>query len=264
MSETNPDRVEAGYYVYCLVEAAEAPATEGVESLPGLGEPRVEALTENLWIVGSNVDDRQAYSEAAIHDGLEDLDWVSGRALAHEGVIERCTNQGSVLPLKLLTLFVDRETALERLGRRLVELRAVFERIRGRAEWGVQIHVAPEEAASKPENVDPPSSGRAFLQRKLTRREAKRDRREALAEEGARLLENLADLADETLDRGAGTPGGTLVLDLVLLVPRSRIEELQRRLADARERLGELGGRFVSTGPWAPYHFVEPTGEGPA
>ena len=43
--------------------------------------------------------------EASIERGLSDLAWVSERALPHEAIIEFVGRSGTVLPMKLFTLF---------------------------------------------------------------------------------------------------------------------------------------------------------------
>jgi len=76
-------------YVYCLVLNTRRP-TIGKRlkavGVPGSSGARAVAAGDNLWLIVANVpaDD---YGEAALARGLQNLDWVGRRAVAHEAVV---------------------------------------------------------------------------------------------------------------------------------------------------------------------------------
>ena len=58
------------------------------------------------------------YGEAALARGLQNLDWVGRRAMAHEAVVEHFLPAPAVLPMQLFTLFTSDERALEHVAQR--------------------------------------------------------------------------------------------------------------------------------------------------
>jgi hypothetical protein len=168
-------------YLYCLLRhaAPDPPAADGVPAgLPDASAPRLLAVQDRLWLVACRVP-LAVYGEAALARHLEDLEWVSARALAHEAVVEHFIDAGALVPMKLFTLFASDERALAHVrgDRRLLE--PILDRVAGREEWGVRVTYEPGRAARAAPAPDPaaapaPASGRDFLLRKQRERAASR------------------------------------------------------------------------------------------
>ncbi|TMB13759.1 MAG: hypothetical protein E6J65_24825, partial [Deltaproteobacteria bacterium] len=110
-----PDLDEDGMtnatYLYCLVRSARAPSLRGAPAgLPGAAPTRTIDAGGGLWLVAADAPlDR--YGEKPIERGLQDLAWVSSVAVPHEAVVEHLAKIGTVVPMKLLTLFRSDERA---------------------------------------------------------------------------------------------------------------------------------------------------------
>ena len=76
----------------------------GLRGLPGAEPPRLLDAGEQLWLVVATAPVAQ-YGAAPIERRLQDLDWVSRCAMAHEAVVEDAARSGPVVPMKLFTLF---------------------------------------------------------------------------------------------------------------------------------------------------------------
>ena len=66
-------------YLYCLVRSAKRPVVRNAPpGIPGAGPVRLLDAGRHLWVVAADVSDAD-YGEAAIAEGLGNLDWVSRR-----------------------------------------------------------------------------------------------------------------------------------------------------------------------------------------
>lgn len=249
-------------YVYCLLRAARPPRLGTAPAgLPGLGPPRALPVDDGLWLVAADAPlDR--YGGPAIERSLRDLAWVSRCATGHEAVVERAARQGTVVPLKLFTLFHgdDRAVAHVRRGRRRLD--RVLARVAGRQEWGLRLLLDETRARRR---AAPPTGRRAgagagtrFLLRKdaehgAVRRLAAAGRREAL-----RVFQALGRGADSAHRRATtgDPPGSRLLLDAAFLVRREAGPRFRATVRDVRRRLAGRGYTVFLTGPWPPYNFV--------
>jgi hypothetical protein len=203
------------------------------------------------------------YSAAVINRHLKDLEWVSGRALAHEAVVEFCARSHDVIPMKLFTIFHDEQRALSHVGS-LRALAAVFRRIAGCSEWSVRVSCAtgsvqrPEAGARSraPRAHFARPSGTAFLQRKKAERD---DLRQAAANARNAVEEvfvRLDAIARGSVRKHADVPGSRLALDAAFLVARTRQQAFEQRVGRLAAALGQAGCEIVLSGPWPAYHFV--------
>lgn len=259
-------------YLYCLVRDEEAPLRADLDGapagVPGATPPRLLAVADGIWLVTADAP-LPDYGEEEIGRRLEDLSWVSDRALAHEAVVEHFaglsgegrtgTGDGgrAVVPMKLFTLFASDQRAVDHVAGELPRLRDVLDRVSGREEWGVRVRVdraKAAEAATEPSG-EAMGSGRDFLARKKRLRDAaRRTPAEARrAAEGA--YTELAARAAAALERPVEA-AGSVVLDAAFLVPREAREPFEEVVERAARELAEASCELTLTGPWPPYHFV--------
>ncbi len=210
-----------------------------------------------LWIVVGSAPLPQ-YGEASIARGLQDLDWVSKCAIAHESVVERFIRAQAVVPMKLFTIFESDERALAYVRQHRRKLDRIIRRVAGRCEWGVRIRLASSPA----------------LERRARRRRAAPATWRRRSKHGTPLVDQTtrgqsrANAAFATLGSKAvearrhsplaeGQARSRLMLDAAFLVATDRVEPFQaaaRRLT--RDLKGE-GFGLELTGPWPPYNFIE-------
>ncbi len=247
----------SGTYVYCIVKSARKPSLAKVPpGLPGGGAPRGLQGSPGTWLIVADIPLTE-YSGDTIDRHLQDLEWVSGRAMAHEAVVEFCAHTNDVIPMKLFTIFRDDRRALARVGE-AGALATAFRRIAGCAEWSVRVSCSPSLAAEVPRGREPRAaeSGAAFLKRKKSQRD---DRRQAAADARRTVdyvFARLNRMAKDSVRKDTDAPGSRLVLDAAFLVPRSKQPAFERECARLASSAGGAGCELVLSGPWPAYHFV--------
>jgi hypothetical protein len=247
-------------YLYCLLRhaAPDPPAAHGVPAgLPDASAPRLLAVQDGLSLVACRVP-LAVYGEAALARHLEDLEWVSARALAHEAVVEHFIDAGALVPMKLFTLFASDERALAHVRGDRRQLEPILDRVAGREEWGVRVSYEPGRAARAAPAPDPaaaPASGRDFLLRKQRERDASR-----LTPASGREAADAAhhDLAARAADcrRRDSELGPRVLLDCAYLVNRVDRQGFEAAVEAAAQRLRDAQCELTLTGPWPPYNFA--------
>jgi hypothetical protein len=176
-------------------------------------------------------------------------------------VVDAVASHATVLPLRLATVYRDRERVREVLRERDAEFRAALERLDGRAEWGVKVYAEPEADAPATAADEEPAAagGRAYLQRRLRERHRREDGLRRAGELARRIDEALRTLADDARHHRAQDPKlsgarGQMVLNAAYLVPRAREHAFTARVRELAAR--ETAARVELTGPWAPYSFT--------
>jgi hypothetical protein len=126
-------------YVYALVKSARSPSVRDIPAtMPGARSVRALEAGGGVWAIVSSVPARD-YDEAALAKGLQNLDWVGRRAMAHEAVVEHFLTVAPVLPMQLFTLFTTDERALAHVARDRARINRIFTRIAGQLEWGLRL-----------------------------------------------------------------------------------------------------------------------------
>ena len=273
-----------GAYAYCVMAGDARPALEGVAGVDPARPPRVLRRSDLAAVAGDVA--LSDFGAAPLKRNLEDVRWLERIARAHEAVLDRALQAGTVVPLRLCTVFADEAAVLAMLDRERAALQAALARLEGRAEWGVKLIADPsavraaaggppaeparsagasgERAAEAPDRAGapgPPGSGHAYLARKrrdrLAREEARRVAHEAARTVHAGLgAQAAAATVLRPPPRELSGEAGELVLNGAYLVDRERGGQF-RALA---ERIGEgqrrRGLRLEVTGPWPPYSFA--------
>jgi hypothetical protein len=257
-------------YVYCLVHRprrgqgtrSRLSTATAPRGLAGAGRVRALEAGADLWLVVADAPLAE-YGTAPIERRLSDLDWVGRCAVAHETVVEHFTGQGTVVPMKLFTLFANDERAVARIKVMRSALDRAVERLAHREEWAVRVSLDEKRAARRAERAARArarglSAGTRFLVRKQSTRAA----RGRLVAEGRTevdaAFDALARVADDARRRTPDQDGvrTRLVLDAAFLVPEKRRARFRTTVSRAAARLGERGYDVTLTGPWPPYNFV--------
>jgi hypothetical protein len=283
------DTSASATYVYCVVKAAlrerrtgsaaaGAPKLGRVPNgLSGAGRPRVLDAGDGYYLLVASAP-LALYDAAAIDPKLRDLEWVSQRAAEHEAVVEHAANLGTVVPMKLFTLFTNDDRAVGHVRKMKRSLDRVADRIEGCEEWGLRILFdqaraarAAAEARSKkhaapsgrgklegPSRSNESMSGTSFLLRKKTIDE---ERRRAGARGGAaveELYERVAKSVRIAQRREAPNRelAGQVVLDAVFLVPHESVKKLKSIVRASAKSLVDEGFDLVLSGPWPAYSFI--------
>jgi hypothetical protein len=243
-------------YLYCLVRTPGTLVAEGAPpGLPGLSSPRTLAVGDGLWLVAADAP-LPEYGAESIQANLQDLDWVSNRAMAHEAVVEHFGKSGTVVPMKLFTLFAGDGRALEHVRSERGRLDRVLDRIAGCQEWGVLVRF--DEARAKEAMAGEArgeKTGTAFLQRKKLEQEASRTLLGRLRGEMDEVFSDLEGQAAEARRREPVSPS-PLLLDGAFLVRSSELAGFEKTVDRWAKRLSEQACEVTLTGPWPPYNFI--------
>jgi len=252
-------------YVYCLVRSAKRPVLRGARAgVPAARPPRALDAGGDLWVIAADVPETE-YGEAVIAHGLQNIEWVSRRALGHERMVERFLGRTGLLPMQLFTLFTSDERALAHVARERRRIDRLLDRLDGQVEWGVRVtwdeRVAREavEKVHKATGARKPPSGAAYLSRKRDLLDVNRATLATARKEATRLFREMSKEATDARRRASteqAAPGSRLLLDAAYLVAAAHAAAFRKAL-DRRTRDIETSGLAVSlTGPWPPYNFI--------
>ncbi|MDO0924895.1 GvpL/GvpF family gas vesicle protein [Streptomyces sp. TG1A-8] len=241
-------------YVYAVCRPPGAPLQA---ELTGVGGAPPGLLHHHgLVAVVSQVPEGD-FCEDALRSHLEDLDWLSATARAHQGVIDALTTVTTPLPLRLATVFRDDSGVRAMIEEREDDFRRILDRLEGRVEWGVKVYVESEPAEPAPPAK--PASGRDYLRRRRQdthANEEKWQRAEAFAQS---LHERLAERAEDSRmhppqNSALSRAPGRNVLNAAYLVRRADSEEFVELVDRTKDEVPGL--RVELTGPWAAYSFT--------
>ena len=228
------------------------------QGMLGGGDLRAIEVGEHLWAIVQSVPEA-AYGEAVLARGLQNLDWVGPRAIAHERVIELFLSAPALLPMHLFTLFTSDDRVVQHVESDRARIRRLLKRVEGKVEGGLRLTV-DEKAARAKVSRPPVRSGAEFLARK--RDVLGIDRTRAREARGAadRVYKSISRLATASqrrtsLERAA--PGSRLLLDAAFLVPVAKSGAFRSAVRQKTRDLRTVGITMSLTGPWPAYNFVE-------
>ena len=249
-------------YVFCLVRGARRPVVRDIpDGMPGGSDLRAIEVDDQLWAIVETV--REAdYSEGALVRGLQNLDWVGERAVAHERVIERFLSASAVLPMQLFTMFTSDERVAEHVRADRRRIARILKRIDRKVEWGLRLTWDEKAAREKIDRKRPRErEGAAYLARKRDILDLNRAQLAEARVEAGRLYKAISREATEALRRTSlerAAPGSRLLLDAAFLVPAAQAAAFRASLRKHSRPLHGYGVAVLLTGPWPPYNFIEP------
>ncbi|MGV9619293.1 GvpL/GvpF family gas vesicle protein [Streptomyces tendae] len=207
------------------------------------------------------------FGEEALHAHLEDLDWLTATARAHQQVVDALTAVTTPLPLRLATVFRDDSGVRVMLEEREAAFRRTLDRLDGRVEWGVKVYVEadpaqqaqPKRPAASAPAAPRPVSGRDYLRQRRRQTRANDDLWSRAEEFATGLHTRLSDRADDARLHAPQNPrlsgaAGRNVLNAAYLVARDASEEFVEMVDRTKD--DAPGIRVELTGPWAAYSFA--------
>ncbi|KOG43003.1 GvpL/GvpF family gas vesicle protein [Streptomyces resistomycificus] len=241
-------------YVYAVCRPFGTPLQAQLTGVAG--DPPRLLHHHGLVAVVSHVPERD-FAEGPLHRHLEDLDWLTATARAHQGVIDALTVVTTPLPLRMATVFRDDSGVRVMMEEREEAFRRTLDRLQGRVEWGVKVY-AETESKDKETPAEKPASGRDYLRQRRMKVRSNEDLWQQAETFANRLHETLSTYAEDSrlhAPQNAALSGasGQNVLNAAYLVSRTESEEFVE-LVDRTK--GEVPGMRVElTGPWAAYSF---------
>lgn len=251
-------------YVYAVCRPFDAPLQSQLTGVAGA--PARKLIHHGLVAVFSEVPESDFAAEP-LRAHLEDLDWLTATARAHQGVIDALTVVTTPLPLRLGTVFRDDSGVRTMIEARERVFRRTLDRLEGRVEWGVKVYAdadtAPAEVSEPPAEAAAPAkaaSGRDYLRRRSRQARAHEEMWQKAEDFAGRLHRTLSAHAEDArlhAPQNAALSGaaGRNVLNAAYLVPRATSEEFVEVVDRTKDEVP--GMRVELTGPWAAYSFVE-------
>ena len=223
-------------HLYCIVPAGHAipPDCTGLE---GCRPFTVEAGGLGVW--------------ASEHH--EQLTASLDRLREHNGVVTAAMNtRVTPIPLRFGQSAADRAAVAERITADAAKWEELLGRFAGHAEYGARA-LRQVTDAEQDVHARPVESGTEYMAT-LARRQAQAAGRRAEGERiAAEIAARVGDLATETRVEHAGT--GEMRVTLAHLVAWTASEAYHGAMREVREASQDT--RFVLTGPWPPWSFVE-------
>jgi Gas vesicle synthesis protein GvpL/GvpF len=256
-------------WAYCVVPADAPPPGDltGVDP-----ESAVERLVVGpLAALVSRVP-RSEFGPEPLRRNLNDLDWLARTARAHEAVLEHALACGPLVPLRLCTLYEDRDGVERMLESERELLTKALESVAGRQEWGVKLRVDPQRLAQQARDSSPEAAvmaaeleGTSEAAAYMLRRRLDRHVREvagALAHDvAADVTARLEQLGCEFVtrppqNRELSQHEGEMLLNAACFVDDAALARLHELAAQIEDAYEELGAQVDVSGPWPPYNFV--------
>ncbi|MFI7638538.1 GvpL/GvpF family gas vesicle protein [Nonomuraea sp. NPDC049400] len=136
---------DSGTYVYAVARSA-------VECPDGVGPVRTIAGAGLVAYVSTVP--LAEFGEEPLRRSLEDLDWLSVTARAHDRVVEAVAAATPTAPVRLVTVYAGDDQVRDLLERRRDDFLEVLSRVTGRREWGVKAYVSQGAASPEARNGD--------------------------------------------------------------------------------------------------------------
>ncbi|MCW5817254.1 MAG: GvpL/GvpF family gas vesicle protein [Labilithrix sp.] len=248
-------------YLYCAVKGATTSrrglGSKAPKGLAGTGAPRLVDVGGGWSVIVADAP-LSLYDAGAIDAKLRDIDWVGARAGEHEAVVEHALGLGTVVPMKLFTLFSTEERAkahVAKMKRALDKAAAVIE---GCEEWSLRVLLDEKRARAKAPAAKKVTSGTSFLARKKALEDERRSAGARGAAEADALFAALAKIAKKAERRPPPNRdlAARVFLDAAFLVPRGAVKKLQDAVGKAAKTLVPDGFDLTLSGPWPAYSFI--------
>lgn len=197
---------------------------------------------------------------------LEDLQWMSERAVRHERIVDAALARGPVLPVRFGTLFSGAEVLRRFLEINRDAIRGFLELARGHEEWGIKGFLdrgaaAKWLAASAPAQENTPiSPGLSYLRERRAQAAAQSELHRWVADSCAAAVESMREFGDEwrsrkVIDSAAGDGSPQAVLNAAVLLRRGRSKDFLACVDGINAEREAQGLSFMATGPWPLYSF---------
>jgi hypothetical protein len=260
------------YYLYALTwaDVPPQPPQAGVDPrFPVEIWPagRVAGIVSRVGLDQFRIDKLQA--------DTTDVAWLGEVAMRHNGIVAALARRGTVLPLKLGTLFQSRSSLADKLAKCEAEVAAFLRRLADRQEWAVKVYfddTRAEEVLVPDDSSDrdllknhrgmatSAGAGAQYLAARQRQTARRRNVQVAVKQELLALDQRLQPLVDDwrALPVLPGTLTGRrekMVWNGAFLVAGGGQSLFHAACDDLRHHLGGKGLLLEVTGPWPLYHF---------
>jgi hypothetical protein len=241
---------DEGRLVYCIIEA-DSQRSFGNIGIGGRGD---EVYTIHYGGLAAVVSD----TPVMVYDPTRE------NALTFEHVNETVMKEFTVIPMSFGSVFRTEEDVVEFLKDTADALRDVLQKMKDKIEFGLKVNWTPETVLREveEENEDIRRLKEEILSNRQTstyfaRMQLGRLVEHAMTEKSDSFVREIYDhLRDCAIASRHNKPiGDKMILNAAFLVERSKATAFDQRVQEIAQRYeGKL--RFLYTGPWPPYNFV--------
>ncbi|NNJ11152.1 GvpL/GvpF family gas vesicle protein [Chloroflexales bacterium ZM16-3] len=271
---------QVAYYTYAIARRKPGASPDAKQIVGVDPHHSVQEIAQGDLLALVSAVSLAEYDLSVLESRLQDRNWLEVLAMAHQRVMTELLDSYTLLPLKLCTLYTDKERARAALADNAEQFRAALDRIEGAVEWGVKAycdkaalaawaaHSAPElsQLASSVAAASP--GARYMLEKRLQRaaQQASDDLRRNYAQASHSLLLAQARAAEQSPLQPAQIHGRSddMVLNGAYLVDTAGEAGFAAALDELRTQYEPCGFSFVLTGPWPAYSFSTGGGAGDA
>lgn len=259
-----PTNAERPTWVYAIAPRL---AQEGITGLRGLGGEQVRTLRSGpLTAVVESVDP-DAFSVERLRDRLLEPAELEAIARRHHDVVVAVAALGSVLPLRLATVYLTDDRVRNLLCQRKDEFCQTLGWLAHRTECGIKAWADPDilrrdrGRAPEPSTRDPADpSGTAYLSRRRGELAARAEGQRMAVRCGEEIHQALGPMAVASYLHPlheAPAPGDSAleVLNAAYLVESAGLPEFAESARAVAAQAGAL--KVVVTGPWPAYSFAD-------
>lgn len=249
-----------GLWVYGILDGASA--NQRVAGVVGVAGEEIRSIQVGGIAAAVGTVPLAEFGEDALRQNLENLDWLDDKARAHDRVVSRLAQSGSVIPLRMTTVYLTEQGVADLLVDHCDQFAATLDAVNARQELGVKAyadaHVLMGTAHPDSSSSSKPS-GTAYLLRRRRELSAQEDAYRLADEAAQRIHAELMGYAvagrrKKTTDHSISGPTGWVVLNGTYLVDNSRTDLFRRTVAALQADLA--GIKLDVTGPWPPYSFT--------
>ena len=237
---------------------------------PKSSQPALDTLiTQIKGIAGTELQTISHGEISAIVGEISKADLVASRSdvLQYAGVIEALAELGPVLPVRFGSLMESTDSVRNMLQRNSIEIQQNLLKVENKSEFGLKILCDPEELKAQLKARSETTSGTPvvtsierkssvymdYVNKKLSEHRVEEMllvHIDSVITEISRLLTRL-----EAITKFTKMASPTTLVDALFLIEKKKKEELIRVVEEVQKKYPSL--RFVMTGPWPPYNFVD-------
>ncbi|HEX7064562.1 MAG TPA: GvpL/GvpF family gas vesicle protein [Bacillales bacterium] len=219
--------------------------------------------------------DENEYSEAAIKEKTNDMEWLKENAFHHHEMLIALNERYNVIPMKFCTIFANDESLRETIEKNEAKLTNSFSLIEGNEEWNLKIycddtelkkHVSAHNSniEAKKEEISQLSPGRQYFAKKkigqMVEQELENEKNavcEGIHEQLSQF--SLHDTVKKNWNKDVTGRKDQMSWNSVYLVPNARVEDFLKKINQLKEEWAGFGWKFEASGPWPAYHFASLT-----
>jgi hypothetical protein len=260
------------FYLYGLIPVKEA-EERPLETIIGIDDKH-EIYTRQLGEVLAVMCrlDAEEYSETAIEEKMNDLDWLKTKAYHHHETLATLHESYTLVPLKFCTIYKSEENLALTIEEQEEKITRLFAELAHKEEWNLKIYCEDEKIKEeilihspaikeREEEIAALSPGRQFFEKKKLKNLIDQETTEAKRKSCDIIHEQLGHhCSDSAVKKNWSQEMTGRKQDMnwngVYLIPKEKREEFIQELQRLKESHAETGFTMEYTGPWPCYYFA--------